>query len=196
MEPSSMSGFGLTPDLPRPGSAPADRWGWFVALGIVQIVVGLLCWIDVVAASIAGVFIIGALLLIGGVAQIIHAFSVRGWSGFLLYVLIGILYVLGGLLLMAEPVRGSLIITVVIAVLLIISGIARLIVAATHRHMPGLWLVILSGIVSFAVGVLLYASLPWSSLWVLGTLIAIELVFHGIAWLQFGLVLKRSHQPN
>jgi uncharacterized membrane protein HdeD (DUF308 family) len=189
-----MSGFGLTPALPRPGSAPAHRWGWFVALGIVQIIVGILCWVDVVAASLAGVVIIGVLLLIGGVAQIVHAFSVRGWSGFMLYVLIGILYVIGGLLLMDEPVRGSLIITVVIAVLLIISGIARLIVAATHRHMRGLWLVILSGIVSFAVGVLLYASLPWSSLWVLGTLIAIELIFHGIAWLQFGFALKKLPQ--
>ncbi len=189
-----MSGLGLTPRLPSPGSAPAHRWGWFVALGIIQIIVGALCWVDVVSASIAGVVIIGALLLIGGMVQIMHAFAVRGWSGFLLYVLIGILYVLGGLLLMAEPLRGSLIITVVIAVLLIISGIARLIVAATHRHMPGLWLVILSGIVSFAVGVLLYASLPWSSLWVLGTLIAIELIFHGIAWLQFGFALKRLHR--
>ncbi|MCB8873801.1 HdeD family acid-resistance protein [Acidisoma silvae] len=189
-----MSGFGLSPTLPKPGSAPADRWGWFVALGIVQIIVGVLCWIDVTAASIAGVVILGVLLLIGGVFQIVHAFTMRGWSGFLLYVLIGILYVIGGLLLMEEPLRGSLIITIVIAVMLIVSGIARLIVAATHRHMQGLWLVILSGLVSFAVGIMLYASLPWSSLWVLGTLIAIELVFHGIAWLQFGFALKRSHR--
>ncbi|MCB8879206.1 HdeD family acid-resistance protein [Acidisoma cellulosilytica] len=188
-----MSGFGLSPSLPKPGAAPAHRWSWFVALGIIQIIVGVLCWIDVAAASIAGVVILGVLLLIGGVFQIVHAFTVRGWSGFLLYVLIGILYVLGGFLLMDEPVRGSLIITIVIAVMLIVSGIARLIVAATHRHMQGLWLVILSGIVSFAVGIMLYASLPWSSLWVLGTLIAIELVFHGIAWVQFGFALKRSH---
>ncbi|GAB0118180.1 HdeD family acid-resistance protein [Acidisoma sp. 7E03] len=190
-----MSGLGLTPGLPGPGSAPAHRWGWFVTLGIVQILIGLFCWIDVVAASLAGVLLIGALLVVGGIFQIAHAFAMRGWSGFLLYVLIGILYVLGGFLLMAEPVQGSLIITVVIAVLLIISGIARLIVAVTHRHMPGLWLVVLSGIVSFIVGVLLYASLPWSSLWVLGTLIAIELVFHGIAWVQFGLALKKLHRP-
>ncbi|HTI01597.1 MAG TPA: HdeD family acid-resistance protein [Acidisoma sp.] len=190
-----MSGLGLTPQLPAPGSAPSHRWGWFVALGIIQIIIGIFCWIDVVAASLAGVLIIGALLVAGGVFQIVHAFAMRGWSGFLLYVLIGILYVVGGFLLMAEPIRGSLIITVVIAVLLIISGIARLIVAATHRHMPGLWLVVLSGIVSFAVGVLLYASLPWSSLWVLGTLIAIELVFHGIAWLQFGFALRKLHRP-
>ena len=103
----------------------------------------------------------------------------------------GVLYVVGGLLLMDEPVRGSLIITVVISVLLIFSGVARLVMAATHRHMQGLWLVILSGIVSLVVGVLLYLSLPWSSLWVLGTLIAIELIFFGIAWIQFGLALKK-----
>jgi uncharacterized membrane protein HdeD (DUF308 family) len=190
-----MSGFGLTPGLPAAGAAPSHRWSWFVGLGIIQIIVGILCWIDVVAASIAGVVIIGALLLVGGVFQVIHAFTVRGWSGFLLHVLMGVLYVVGGLLLMDEPIRGSLIITIVISVLLIVSGIARLVMAASHRHMPGLWLVILSGIVSLVVGVLLYLSLPWSSLWVLGTLIAIELVFCGIAWVQFGLALRRTHQP-
>jgi uncharacterized membrane protein HdeD (DUF308 family) len=190
-----MSSFGFTPRLPAAGAAPSHRWGWFVGLGVVQIIVGILCWIDVVAASIAGVVIIGVLLLMGGIFQIVHAFAVRGWSGFLLYLLMGALYVVGGLLLMDEPIRGSLIITVVISVLLIISGVTRLVMAATHRHMQGLWLVILSGIVSLVVGVLLYLSLPWSSLWVLGTLIAIELIFFGIAWIQLGLALKKLHQP-
>jgi uncharacterized membrane protein HdeD (DUF308 family) len=189
-----MSAFGLNSVPSDPGAAPSHRWGWFLGLGILQIVVGIFCWLDVVAASIAGVVVIGVLLLLGGVFQVVHAFTVRGWSGFLLHVLMGVLYVVGGLLLMDEPVRGSLIITIVISVLLIVSGVARLVMAATHRHMPGLWLVILSGVVSLVVGVLLYASLPWSSLWVLGTLIAIELVFHGIAWIQFGLALKKLHQ--
>jgi uncharacterized membrane protein HdeD (DUF308 family) len=191
---SDMSGFGATPGLPKTGVAPSHRWSWFVGLGIVQVIMGVLCWIDVVAASIAGVVIIGVLLLVGGVFQIIHAFAVRGWSGFLLHVLMGVLYVVGGMLLMDEPLRGSLIITLVISVLLIVSGAMRLVMAATHRHMQGLWLVILSGVVSLVIGVLLYLSLPWSSLWVLGTLIAVELVFHGIAWVQFGLILKKSHR--
>ena len=188
-----MSAFGFTPAPAAPGAAPSHRWGWFVGLGILQVIVGLLCWIDVIAASIAGVLIIGILLLLGGVFQVIHAFTVRGWSGFLLHVIMGFLYVVGGLLLMDEPVRGSLIITIVISVLLIVSGGARLGMAATHRHMQGLWLVVLSGIVSLLVGIMLYATLPWSSLWVIGTLIAIELVFHGISWIQFGLVLKKLH---
>ena len=190
-----MSAFGFNSVSSNPGATPSNRWGWFLALGIAQIFIGVFCWVDVVAASLAATVVLGALLLLGGVFQVIHAFSLRGWSGFLLHVLMGILYVVGGLLLMDEPIRGSLIITIVISVLLIISGVARLFMAATHRHMPGLWLVIFSGLVSFAVGVMLYATLPWSSLWVLGTLIAIELVFHGIAWVQFGLVLKKLHRP-
>ena len=86
-----MSSFGFTPRLPAAGAAPSHRWGWFVGLGVVQIIVGILCWIDVVAASIAGVVIIGVLLLMGGIFQIVHAFAVRGWSGFLLYLLMGAL---------------------------------------------------------------------------------------------------------
>jgi len=187
-----MSGSPYTSQLTVGRGAPSHRWGWFVALGIVQIIIGILCWIDVVAASIAGVVILGALLLVGGVFQVVHAFVVRGWSHFLLHVLMGIVYVVGGLFLMEEPLRGSLIVTIVISVMLIFAGIGRLIMAATHRHMKGLWLVVLSGLVSLGVGILLYASLPWSSLWVVGTLIAVELVFHGISWLQFGLSLKRA----
>jgi uncharacterized membrane protein HdeD (DUF308 family) len=39
--------------------------------------------------------------------------------------------------------------------------------------------------------VLLYRSLPWSGLWVLGTLIAVELLVQGGTWLQFGLSLRQ-----
>jgi uncharacterized membrane protein HdeD (DUF308 family) len=38
--------------------------------------------------------------------------------------------------------------------------------------------------------VLLFMELPWSGLWVLGTLIAIELIMMGVTWLQFGLTLR------
>ena len=37
------------------------------------------------------------------------------------------------------------------------------------------------------VGYLLYANLPWSGLWLLGTLIAMELLLQGSSWLYFGI---------
>jgi uncharacterized membrane protein HdeD (DUF308 family) len=35
-------------------------------------------------------------------------------------------------------------------------------------------------------------SLPWSSLWLLGTIVGFELIYHGIAWISFGLALHRG----
>jgi len=40
------------------------------------------------------------------------------------------------------------------------------------------------------VGILVYSTLPWSGLWVLGTLIAVELLIQGAGWLHFGIALR------
>ncbi len=48
------------------------------------------------------------------------------------------------------------------------------------------------GVISLLVGLMLYLMLPWSGLWVVGTLIAVELIFHGVSWIQFGLTLRKD----
>jgi uncharacterized membrane protein HdeD (DUF308 family) len=174
------------------GRRPQTGWGWFVALGIAQIVLGVIAWFDVVAFTIAGVVFIGAMLLVAGVLQIVHAFMDREWSAFLLNLLVGLLYVIGGFLLMAEPLQGSVVITILVSAALIIGGILRIVVAIQHRHMAGWGMMLASGIISLLVGLMLYATLPWSGLWVVGTLIAVELIVHGVSWLQFGLTLRRT----
>jgi uncharacterized membrane protein HdeD (DUF308 family) len=186
--------LGPMSDLTASGSGPRPRtgWGWFVGLGIAQLVLGIIAWFDVIAFTIAGVIFIGALLVVAGVFQIVHAFMDRGWGLFALHLLMGVLYVIGGLLLMDEPLQGSLVITIFVAAALIIGGILRIVMGVQHRHMPGWPLLLLSGVVSLLVGLLLWWMLPWSSLVVVGTLIAIELIFHGVSWIQFGLTLRKG----
>jgi uncharacterized membrane protein HdeD (DUF308 family) len=178
--------------LSRGGPRPRTRWGWFIALGIAQLVLGVVAWLDVITFTIFGVIFIGALLVVAGIFQIVHAFMDRGWRGFALHVLIGILYVVGGFLLMNDPLPGALIITLLVAAALIIGGILRIVMGVRHRHMPGWGLLLASGIISLLVGIMLYLTLPWSSLWVVGTLIAVELIVHGVSWVQFGLALRRT----
>jgi uncharacterized membrane protein HdeD (DUF308 family) len=84
------------------------------------------------------------------------------------------------------------VITIVLAVLMVVAGITRMVLAVRHWHMSGAGLLLLGGLISAIVGIALYATLPWSGLWVLGTLIAIELIFHGAAWFEFGLGLRRA----
>jgi uncharacterized membrane protein HdeD (DUF308 family) len=168
------------------------KWGWFVGFGVLLIVIGVFALGDVVAVTLASTVFIGAMLLIGGIVQIVHSFMTKeSWGSFLLHLLGGALYVLGGLLIMDEPVRGSLVITLVLAISLVVGGALRAVIALRHREVAGWWLLLLGGLVSLVVGVLLFAQLPWSGLWVLGTLIGIELIFMGVVWLQFGLNLRR-----
>ncbi len=171
---------------------PRTGWGWFVALGILMMLLGVFAWFDVVAVTLAGTIFIGAALLVGGVFQVVHAFMDRQWGSFLLQVLAGILYAIAGLLIMAEPIRGALVVTIVLAVVMVVAGIARIVIAVRNWHMGGASLLLLGGVISAIVGIVLYLTLPWSGLWVLGTLIAIELIFHGAAWFEFGLALRRA----
>ena len=180
-------------DLTAPGYVrrPRTGWGWFVALGIAQLVLGVIAWFDVIAFTIAGVIFIGALLLVAGVFQAVHAFMDREWGAFALHLLMGLLYIVGGFLLMAEPLEGSLVITILVALALMIGGVLRIVMAVQHRHMQGWWILLAGGVISLLVGLMLYLMLPWSGLWVVGTLIAVELIVHGVSWIQFGLALRR-----
>ena len=74
---------------------------------------------------------------------------------------------------------------------MIVAGCFRIVLAIRHWHLPGAGLLLLGGLVNIGLGIALYITLPWSGLWVLGTLIAIELIMHGAAWLEFGLGLRR-----
>jgi uncharacterized membrane protein HdeD (DUF308 family) len=186
-----MSTFQTEPGLRRPRTG----WFWFVLLGGLQILLGVFCWFDVLAATLAATLFIGAALVVGGILQILHSLLDRSWGGFLLHILAGILYAIGGFLIMAEPVQGSLVLTIAIAALLIVAGIARVTLAVGHWHLGGSGLLLIGGLISIGVGVGLYVTLPWSGLWVLGTLIAVELIFHGAAWIEFGLSLRRLDRP-
>ena len=180
----SSSGVGAVP------SSIAKRWVWFVALGAVLVLLGVIAWSDVAAVTLASTIIVGASLIVGGVFQILQCLMVREWRGFIFGLLSGALYLVGGLLIINEPVQGAVVLTILLAATVVVGGVARIVIAFGHRDVRAWGLVIFSGLVSIVVGCLLYASLPWSGLWVLGTLVAIELLIQGAGWLYFGIALR------
>lgn len=184
----------MSSSAPRRGLSYSDltsKWRSFVVLGVLLLLAGALALVDVVMVTLASVIVIGGMLLVGGAFQIVHAFMTKTWSAFALNMLCGVLSVVGGLLIMDEPVEGSIVITALVVAALIAGGILRVAIALRHREVQGWQLLLLGGLVSVIVGVLLLRSLPWSGLWVLGTLIAVELLVQGGTWLQFGLSLRR-----
>ena len=176
-----------------PAGIASPRSGWFIALGILFILLGVLAWLDAVATTLASTVVIGLMLIMAGVVQIAHALAHRGITApaAILSGLIGVLYVLGGGTIIEEPVAGSVLLTAILAFCLVFAGFARMAWAAGHRRLGNWWGLLLSGLVALLVGVLIYLSLPWSGLWLLGTLVAIELVVGGVSALMFGVSLRR-----
>ena len=168
----------------------AGKWPWFAGLGAVLIFFSLIVFFNITATTLATIWLIGFLLLLGGVATLIHALFTESWSQTLTGVIGGALYIFGGAMIMREPAAGSVLITLLATLALTASGIARVVIALRHRDIAGWWVVLLGGVASMVIGVLLIASLPWSGAWVLGVLIGSELAVQGISWVAFGLGLR------
>ena len=143
-------------DFPSALALPAPRAGWFIALGIVFVLLGILAWADAIVTTLASTVLIGLLMLCAGIVQIVHAVAHRDGDapshrqvGMWLPALIGVLYLLGGIAIIREPVAGSVILTAFLAVCLILAGIARAVWAAGHRQVGGWWGLLLSGLVGW-----------------------------------------------
>ena len=171
---------------------PTGRWWLCALLGLVLLAGGVFLLWNVVAASLVTALFFAAALTVGGIFQIIHAFSARGWGSFALSLIIGLLLVAAGLLLAVNPLATSLGLTLAIAALFLAGGALRLWLAARHWHDHG-WLLTISGLLSLALGVVLILGFPWSGLVVPGILLGVDLIFQGSWWLTVGLWVRRPH---
>jgi uncharacterized membrane protein HdeD (DUF308 family) len=167
-----------------------DSWGWFLALGIALIVLGAVCILGDVTATLVTVLAFGWLLIIGAVVSLVQAFRVRKWSGFFLYLLSALLRGFTGYLLIRYPLAGEISLTLVLASFFIVGGMFRAIGAGTLQFPQWGWAAF-SGIVSVALGVMLLMQLPVSSLWFIGFAIGIEFIFDGASFIALGNFLRK-----
>jgi uncharacterized membrane protein HdeD (DUF308 family) len=56
------------------------KWGWFLLLGILLILVGAAAFFLVPAATIGTVIVLGWLVIVSVIVEAIHVFHVHRWS--------------------------------------------------------------------------------------------------------------------
>lgn len=190
-----------TPPFPEPTLEETRReiarhWGWFLALGILLVLIGMAAIAFPFLSTIAAKIAIGWVFLIAGVVDVIHAFYVKRWAGFLWNLLIGLLYILAGGWLVFFPLTGILTLTIVIAALFLAEGIMEVIMGLRMRPHEGWGWVIFSGLVAIAAGLLIALSLPESAVWALGLLAGINLLFSGWSFIYLALSGKRAREEG
>jgi uncharacterized membrane protein HdeD (DUF308 family) len=165
--------------------------GWIVALGLVYVIAGLVALGSVVMATVATVFLVGIMMLIAGAAEVINAFQIKTWGKFLLWILLGALYIVAGFVTFENPLLAAATLTLLLGIALLASGIARIVLAFSMKAaMPWIW-VLLSGVVTLLLGLVILAHWPVSGLYILGLFLGIDLVLAGASWIGIGLGLRR-----
>ena len=165
------------------------NWGWFLALGIIQIVLGTIALGESFLMTIFSVIMLGWLLIIGGISSIIHAFVERGWNGFIIDLLTGLFYGIAGFMMVANPGEAAVTLTLVISVFLMIGGIFR-IVEGLVSALPHRGWVLLNGVVTLVLGVMIWRHWPSSGLWVIGLFVGIEMLLYGWSLVMLAIAVK------
>ncbi len=136
------------------------NWGWFLALGVLLIVLGAVAIGRAWLVTLASMVFFGWLLIIAGVVEAVHSFwRQRNWSGFFLDLLTGVLYAVVGLLVVSNPLQTSAALTLLISMFLIFGGVFRIAAALSVRYPHWGW-VLLHGIVQLALGVMIWRNWP------------------------------------
>ena len=156
-----------------------------ILLGVVLILGGIFILGDLVVATIISAMFIGVIAIVAGAFEIVHAFWTKGWGGFLWHIVLGALYIVFGLVVLRQPVSGALILTFALGLIILASGVVRIFVAFRNWSELG-WIMLISGVFGVLAGLVIVAGWPATGLWVLGFLLGIDLIVHGVAWLVYG----------
>lgn len=166
-----------------------SSWGWFLALGIMFVLLGAVCVIGNVAATLTTVLLVGWMLLFSGIFALVHAFRTHTWQGFLLSLLSALFRGFTGYLLIRYPLAGAASLTLILASFFIVGGLFRAIGAGMLKFPRWGWSVF-SGVVSLALGVMLLAQMPVSSVWFIGFALGVDLIFDGTSLIGLATALR------
>jgi uncharacterized membrane protein HdeD (DUF308 family) len=168
-----------------------SHWRSMVAFGILSLLLGVLALVLSVSATIASVLMIGILMVVAGTAQLVIGFRTRSWGRFIAYEIAGVIYLLAGLFAVFSPLEASVVLTLLLGAGLIATGVSRVVVASQiHGSMRGT--LIWAGIATALLGLLIVLGWPTNSLFILGTLLGVDLIFQGMAWTVFGFQMRSS----
>lgn len=177
----------------------AVRRTWWIPLiqGIAAVIIGLLLLMNPATTLVGLAIFLGAYWLVGGIFDIIGAFTRRsadrhwGWS-----LLGGIIAIIAGFLLLSQPLMGAVVLpfvmVILIAVSAIVSGIMNIIWAIRARNeIKGEGWLIVWGVISVILGIWLLTT-PWMSAVALVWVGAVIAVVGGIALVIFSFRLRSA----
>jgi uncharacterized membrane protein HdeD (DUF308 family) len=154
-------------------------------LGVIAMVLGVLAMLAPALTGFSIILLLGVLVSISGALRMVWAFRSGSVGRGLWSFVIGSLTLLCGVAMLANPLFGSAVMTLVLAVYFLLDGVVEIVVGAGRLGKGG-GLLIFCGLVSLLLAVLIWRQYPLSGAWAMGVLLGIKLLFVGVAMLAGG----------
>jgi uncharacterized membrane protein HdeD (DUF308 family) len=160
--------------------------------GCLLVVLGLFAIAWSVAFTLVSIFWLAWIMIIAGVIEAVHAIRHHEQGHLVWYILEALLAIVIGALLLRSPAIGALALTLLIAVYFVVAGVFR-IVAAAVLHLPNRGWVLFNGLLTLALGIIIWGGWPATSFWVIGLFLGITLLVGGFARIMLALALRTGH---
>jgi uncharacterized membrane protein HdeD (DUF308 family) len=170
------------------------KWASIAGFGVLLVILGFAALFFSLIATVAtvtlnGLTLNGVLFLIGGAAEIGIGMHSRTWARFFLWVIGGTLYLFAGAICIVNPMLVSVVLTRMLGAGLIAAGLVRVYLAARLPSGQSRFPVFVAAAVTTMFGLIIVSRWPTDSVYVLGTLLGVDLLFHGVGWVSFGVGL-------
>jgi uncharacterized membrane protein HdeD (DUF308 family) len=163
-----------------------QRWWVFLLLGFVLMVTGIIAIGVPLVASVTITYLLGYILVAGAIVHGVYAFSKRGAGRIVTNVLMAVFYLAAGLILIVHPLAGTLLLTLVLAILLVVDGILKFVEAIDMPALPHRGWVIVGAVIAVILGVMIWRQWPLSAVWSLGVLLGVNLLYTGVTMMMLG----------
>jgi uncharacterized membrane protein HdeD (DUF308 family) len=160
--------------------------------GVLLIVFGMLAIGSPFLAAVAVSVVVGWLIVLAGTVHLMLSFRAHGAGSMIWKALVGIAYVCFGAYLILHPVLGVASLTLLLGSLFLIEGILNIVLYVKMRPIHGSQWMLVDGIITLLLGLMIYMQWPSSSLWAIGTLVGISMIFSGIARVMMSLAVRKG----
>lgn len=168
---------------------------WLVALlAVAELILGFVLLSFPYILSASAVWVLGVVLAVVGIMRLIQVFTRPGYR--LWNLLAAVIYFCLGAAFIFRTDISMAAITLAIGLALLIGGVLRIAVAFSLRHEQGSAWRFFNAIVSIVLGAIVTWSWPQSSFWLIGTIIAVEMIFSGWTLLFLALAPKHAEIRN
>jgi uncharacterized membrane protein HdeD (DUF308 family) len=155
------------------------------------IIFGILAITLPVISSIGMAIVIGWLVILAGVAQLVHAFQSKGVGHTAWKVLVALFYLAAGAYLLGRPALGVAGLALVLGVFLFAEGVADIVAYFSTRKTGTSSWVLVDGIVTLVLGFTIWSRWPLNSSWVIGTLVGISMIMTGMTRFIMALAVRK-----